>query len=212
MFKENLDTAAALAILQRMLRCGKGTLAVAGNKDKRGVTSQHVTAYQARSQPTAPITPQICLSIGACQGDKSVELLFTRYGCCILQVYLLPHAQRLHQQQHRLKRQKEICCAQQYRHGSERRMLCRCKQSGWQQPMRACATCSWATLSMSRTRCISACCAAIALRSRFGEAAQLLHTARKSSSSGSCGCSDGCYAHSCWQHMSLLSLRHVHVV
>lgn len=177
MFKENLDTAAALAILQRMLRCGKGTLAVAGNKDKRGVTSQHVTAYQARCQLIAPKAPQDSFSSGAGQGagqgDFGTEPCFSRYGCCILQTLLLPHAQRLHQQQHHLKRQEEILFRPAvWDMAVSGGMLCRCKQSGWQQPMRACATCSWATLSTFRTRCISACCAAIASRSRCGEAAQ----------------------------------------
>lgn len=76
MFKENLDTAAALAILQRMLRCGKGTLAVAGNKDKRGVTSQHVTAYQARCQLIAPIAPQAFVLTEAWQANMGTEPYF----------------------------------------------------------------------------------------------------------------------------------------
>ncbi|KAK9845240.1 hypothetical protein WJX81_000864 [Elliptochloris bilobata] len=53
MLKENLDTPAALAILQRTLRCGKGTLAVAGNKDKRGITCQHVTACRVEAERLA---------------------------------------------------------------------------------------------------------------------------------------------------------------
>lgn len=77
MFKENLDTAAALAILQRMLRCGKGTLAVAGNKDKRGVTSQHVTAYQARCQPIASIAPQVPSRLKPGNGILAQNPIFT---------------------------------------------------------------------------------------------------------------------------------------
>lgn len=50
LLKENLDTPAALGILQRTLRCSRGALAVAGNKDKRGVTCQHATAHKARAR------------------------------------------------------------------------------------------------------------------------------------------------------------------
>jgi len=49
LLKENLDTAGALAILQRHLRCGKAALATAGTKDKRAITCQHVTAFKARA-------------------------------------------------------------------------------------------------------------------------------------------------------------------
>lgn len=46
MAKENLDSHAALALLARFAHAPPGVFAVAGTKDKRGVTVQHVTAHK----------------------------------------------------------------------------------------------------------------------------------------------------------------------
>ena len=49
LYKENLDSQAALGLLSRNLHCKPGTLAVAGTKDKRACTVQHLTAWQVRA-------------------------------------------------------------------------------------------------------------------------------------------------------------------
>ena len=46
LYKENLDSGAALALLARTLHCSLASLGLAGTKDKRAVTVQHVTAYK----------------------------------------------------------------------------------------------------------------------------------------------------------------------
>ena len=40
---------AALGMLSRMLHCKPGTLGIAGTKDKRSVSAQHLTAWQVCS-------------------------------------------------------------------------------------------------------------------------------------------------------------------
>jgi tRNA pseudouridine13 synthase len=47
MYKENMDSHAALSIIERLLNAKKSMLQIAGTKDKRGVTSQHVTVFKA---------------------------------------------------------------------------------------------------------------------------------------------------------------------
>ena len=44
--KENLDSHAAIGLIARFLHAPNNTLSVAGTKDKRGVTVQHVTAHK----------------------------------------------------------------------------------------------------------------------------------------------------------------------
>ena len=46
LYKENMDSSGALALLARTLRCSPSSLGIAGNKDKRAVTVQQVTAYK----------------------------------------------------------------------------------------------------------------------------------------------------------------------
>ena len=43
-----MDSGGALALLARTLRCSPSSLGIAGNKDKRAVTVQQVTAYKVR--------------------------------------------------------------------------------------------------------------------------------------------------------------------
>ena len=40
---------AALGMLSRMLHCKPGTLGIAGTKDKRSISAQHLTAWQVCS-------------------------------------------------------------------------------------------------------------------------------------------------------------------
>ena len=53
LYKENTDSQAALGLLGRNLHCKPGTLAVAGTKDKRACTSQHLTAWQVGASKSA---------------------------------------------------------------------------------------------------------------------------------------------------------------
>ena len=46
LYKENMDSGAALALLSRSLHCAPGSLGTAGTKDKRAVTVQPVTAFK----------------------------------------------------------------------------------------------------------------------------------------------------------------------
>ena len=49
--KENLDSHACLSLLSRLLHVPSSAFAVAGTKDKRGVTVQQVTANKVGSEP-----------------------------------------------------------------------------------------------------------------------------------------------------------------
>eukprot|EP00698_Gefionella_okellyi_P015679 TRINITY_DN4441_c0_g1_i1.p1 TRINITY_DN4441_c0_g1~~TRINITY_DN4441_c0_g1_i1.p1 ORF type:complete len:633 (-),score=118.94 TRINITY_DN4441_c0_g1_i1:3-1901(-) len=50
LYKENRDSFEALGALSRMMHLKPGTFAVAGTKDKRGVTTQRVTAHRIKAE------------------------------------------------------------------------------------------------------------------------------------------------------------------
>lgn len=49
LYKENLETQAALGLLSRWLHCPSSAFSIAGTKDKRGVTVQEVTVFKVCS-------------------------------------------------------------------------------------------------------------------------------------------------------------------
>ena len=52
-----MDSGGALALLARTLRCSPSSLGTAGNKDKRAVTVQQVTAYKVLKTSIAKALP-----------------------------------------------------------------------------------------------------------------------------------------------------------
>ena len=58
LYKENMDSAHALGFMTRLLHVSQSCLCVAGTKDKRAVTVQHVTAFKV---PYHAPDKQLCL-------------------------------------------------------------------------------------------------------------------------------------------------------
>ena len=56
LYKENIDSAHALGLMARLLRVSQSALSVAGTKDKRAVTVQHVTAFKVSRRGAWPHT------------------------------------------------------------------------------------------------------------------------------------------------------------
>ncbi|WIA15110.1 hypothetical protein OEZ85_001801 [Tetradesmus obliquus] len=59
MLKENTDTQAALGVVARMLHCQPRSFGFAGTKDKRGVTTQWVTAFKVSPAKLAALNPRL---------------------------------------------------------------------------------------------------------------------------------------------------------
>ena len=51
LYKENMDGSHALGCIARLLHIQQSSLSVAGTKDKRAVTVQHVTAFKVHFKP-----------------------------------------------------------------------------------------------------------------------------------------------------------------
>ena len=60
LYKENIDSAHALGLMARLLRVSQSALSVAGTKDKRAVTVQHVTAFKVSQHGAWAHTQRIC--------------------------------------------------------------------------------------------------------------------------------------------------------
>lgn len=59
LYKENMDTAAAIAKLAHCLHVRQSCFGFAGTKDKRGVTVQHVTAFKISAERLAGLNPKL---------------------------------------------------------------------------------------------------------------------------------------------------------
>eukprot|EP00879_Flechtneria_rotunda_P004747 GHRR01005016.1.p1 GENE.GHRR01005016.1~~GHRR01005016.1.p1 ORF type:complete len:819 (+),score=345.29 GHRR01005016.1:316-2772(+) len=59
MFKENMDTQAALGVISRMLHINTSSFGFAGTKDKRGVTTQFVTVWKTPPWKLAALNPRL---------------------------------------------------------------------------------------------------------------------------------------------------------
>ena len=77
-----MDSQAALGLLGRSLHCKPGTLAVAGTKDKRACTCQHLTAWQVLlcmqdavySRPDTPLWHMEAICVGVCMASLAPAL------------------------------------------------------------------------------------------------------------------------------------------
>ncbi len=71
LYKENMDSSHALGCIARLLHIQQSSLSVAGTKDKRAVTVQHVTAFK--------VLPSLCSYSLLCPSCKLPLIIWGRH-------------------------------------------------------------------------------------------------------------------------------------
>ena len=77
LYKENVDTMAAVERLSGMLRCAPGDLGYAGTKDKRACTAQWVTAHK---MPAADVARCVNVAFTESKGERGRQLVVGNFS------------------------------------------------------------------------------------------------------------------------------------